>query len=157
GDRRVRVIPLEVRGRALATLRIVTKARTREDELFLDDLARRIVLALDAARREQELRAAVRIRDEFLAVAGHEPKTPLTTLRLYFWSSRKLGESSPVTGEIAERQLSRFERLVDQLLDVTRISSGPLALEREDTDLSSLVGEIAQTLIGIEGTPPLFV
>ncbi|MGZ3416366.1 MAG: sensor histidine kinase [Polyangiales bacterium] len=159
GDRRVRIIPLEVRGRVLATLRVrvAAVAREREGGLLLEELVRRIALALDAAGREQELREAVRVRDEFLAVAGHELKTPLTTLRLYFWSARKLGADSPVTGEIAERQLSRFERLVDQLLDVTRISSGPLALEREETDLSSLVTEIAQTLIRIEGTVPVLV
>jgi signal transduction histidine kinase len=159
GDQRVRVIPLEVRGVPIAILRlrVAAAAREREGQILLDELARRIALALDAARREHDLREAVRVRDEFLAVAGHELKTPLTTLRMYFWSARKLGPNSPVTGEMAERQLARFERLVGQLLDVTRISAGQLRLEREQTDLSALTREIGEALSRVGEATPIVV
>jgi signal transduction histidine kinase len=159
GDQRVRVIPLEASNRKIGILRlrVAARAREREGQLLLDELARRIALALDAARREHDLRQAVRVRDEFLAVAGHELKTPLTTLRMYFWSARRLGANSPVSGEMAERQLDRFDRLVGQLLDVTRITNGQLRLEREETDLGVIAREVSAGLSGMGETATITV
>lgn len=91
--------------------------------------------------------AAVRVRDEFLAVAGHELRTPLAAMLMQVESlQRALARNPdvPVADRLAKVANSgrRLERLVDQLLDVTRITAGRLRLEREVVDLAELVRDV---------------
>lgn len=102
---------------------------------------------VEALRAEAE--QAVRLRDEFLSVASHELKTPLTSLTLKLQSSARLidrsgGAEDSERGavEFMRRQVRRLSDLVNDLLDVSRISSGRLTLELERVNLSELVGEI---------------
>lgn len=110
-----------------------------------EEVARRLA-AETAARRAAE--EAVAIRDEFLSIAGHELKTPLTALLFHAESLSKNAES--LSGrDVCERAAKmvrnsqRLARLVDELLDVSRIAAGRLALEREEIDLSQLVRDMA--------------
>jgi len=104
------------------------------------------------ARAEAE--AAVRLRDEFLVVAAHELKTPLTSLlaSTQLWCRRLNSEPSLEPDiqrwllHIIAEQAQRLNRLVSQLLDVSRIQFGKLVLELQETDLASLVASTA-TLI----------
>jgi signal transduction histidine kinase len=102
----------------------------------------------DAAR---ELSAAVRARDEFISVASHELKTPLTTLTL---TAERLSRPESARSSLDEpsvartvamiaRQLARLNVLVNNLLDVSRISSGRLDLELCEVDLADVVREVA--------------
>ena len=109
-------------------------------------------------RREREsLRSAVgeaaealRARDEIFAIATHEIRTPLTSLRLHAQALiRGLGREPPdlararrAIGEV-ERHAERITALADQLLEVSRIRSGRLELERAPMDLAAAVREIA--------------
>jgi PAS domain S-box-containing protein len=102
--------------------------------------------------REQAARAAaedaVRVRDDFVATAGHELKTPLAALLLHVQSmqrSLKAGRPVDVTDRIDKLARSglRLERLVNQLLDVARIAGGRLGLEPEPLELGALVREVA--------------
>ncbi|AKF08913.1 sensor histidine kinase [Sandaracinus amylolyticus] len=94
-----------------------------------------------AAREAAE--DAIRARDEFLSVASHELRTPLTSMQLVVQALRSAHdrgvEMPPQRAlqllENVERQTRRLARLVDELLDVSRIQAGPLQLEREDVDL----------------------
>jgi signal transduction histidine kinase len=100
----------------------------------------------------EDLARAVRARDEFLAVAGHELKTPLAALVLQIQSLLRIAEKAPDAppARLAERlaksekQIHRLERLVNELLDVSRVSSGRLTLQLDDVDLVALVGEISE-------------
>ena len=108
-------------------------------------------------RRERDsLRAAVgeaaealRARDELFAIATHEIRSPLTSLRLHAQAMiRGLGREPPDLGR-ARRAISEIERhaerittMADQLLDVSRIRSGRLVLEREPVDLARVVREV---------------
>src|SRR5262249_30732031 len=96
--------------------------------------------------RTRELAAAVRVRDEFLSIAGHELKTPLTTLVLQMDSLRRpAAEASPALQEKLEKasaSVRRLTALVDELLDVSRIASGALALQLEGLDLAEVVREV---------------
>jgi signal transduction histidine kinase len=90
------------------------------------------------------LSAAVRARDEFISIASHELRTPLATLKLQLQLlPRRLAEAGfgeqPRWVETAQRQVVRLERLVNDLLDVTRIAAGRLELRIEQVDLSALV------------------
>ena len=95
---------------------------------------------------------AIRLRDEFLAVASHELKTPLTPLSLKLQTLARatqerrgpeLLERLPADLEVMQRQVKRLSTLVGELLDVTLISSGQLRLELEPVDLGALVQEVA--------------
>src|SRR5262249_13101295 len=116
------------------------------------ELAHRVAMAIDNARLYYEAQQAIRVREEFLSIASHELRTPLTPLRLQIHDllerarSAKLLAQPPerVTArlESASRQVDRVTRLVSNLLDVTRIVGGRIALEREPTDLTWVVREV---------------
>src|SRR5207248_5150093 len=100
--------------------------------------------------RERE-RDAIRLRDEFLSIASHELRTPLTPLRLQIQSTLKCldkGETGAADLrprlELALRQTVRIGTLVSGLLEVSRISSGRLTLQREEMDLAESVREVAE-------------
>jgi signal transduction histidine kinase len=103
---------------------------------------------LHAARAAAE--AAVREREEFLSVAAHELKTPITSLRgAAQLALRRLARGAAVdpqqmgrTLELVDRQANRLTHLVNHLLDVARIEAGKLILAPEPTDLGQLVADI---------------
>lgn len=109
---------------------------------------------LERQRAEQEALAAVRVRDEFLSMASHELKTPLTSLKLQLglvWSGMAGAEGELVQKltpklQAMERQLSRLNALNGGLLDVTTLSSGKLRLEPRHTELVALVREAMERL-----------
>ncbi len=108
-----------------------------------------IALTHDVSSRVE----AVRLRDEFLSIASHELKTPLTPLKLQLQNllrqaargtlaTMPVGKTQKII-ENCERQIGRLALLVDDLLDVSRISEGRLTLHREQLDL----GEVVNTVI----------
>lgn len=95
----------------------------------------------------EESKQAVFARDEFLSIASHELRTPLTALKLRLQAvlhSRDLTEKAERRVESAVRQTERLERLIDNLLDVSRITTGHLELELEELDLAEMVQEVAE-------------
>jgi PAS domain S-box-containing protein len=122
---------------ALIVCREITE-RTRAEAVLAETLAR------ERAARD-EAQAAVRIRDEFLAVAAHELRTPLTVLKGYAQLlARQLQgpaldrERLTAAADQLTRQLARFEALNDDLLDVAQLREGRLALRPEAVDLADL-------------------
>jgi PAS domain S-box-containing protein len=121
-----------------------------------EHLARRCSLAVDNSRLYREARAAVSIRDEFLSVAAHELKTPMTSLRGYAQLlGREFDRGDGVNPERARRaadtiqvQSDKLARLVAQLLDVSRLQSGKLAVERREADLAELLHEVVEPARG---------
>ena len=106
----------------------------------------------DLVRANERLAGALRIRDEFLSIASHELKTPLTALQLQLQLAARevasTGRPEPrwLTG--AQRQVRRLDTLVAQLLDVTRIRADRLSLERRDVDLGELASGVADRFSG---------
>ena len=78
---------------------------------------------------------AVAVRDEFFSIASHELNTPLAPLKLHVAMLRRESDPEKVAARAAaiERQVDRLAALVSRLLDVTRMSTGPLALEVEES------------------------
>jgi signal transduction histidine kinase len=148
-------VPLVVRGRVLGALSFFTarsgRRYTAVDLTQLEELARRAALSVENARLYREAQDAIRLRDEFLSIASHELKTPLTPLSLKLQMLAKELRKQPdsalrrsVEDYVATgaRQVKKLSELVSDLLDVTRISGGKLRLEFEDVDLATLVREV---------------
>jgi PAS domain S-box-containing protein len=108
-----------------------------------------IVTDLSERKRNEQAEAAVRMRDEFLAIASHELRTPLSTLVLRLGLLERhaaAADLSQVKSSVtrAQDQTERMRRLVDRLLDVSQLASGRLKLELEDGDLGEVVKEVAE-------------
>jgi signal transduction histidine kinase len=147
------IAPLRARGRTLGLVWLYTCDGLRpaygERELALArELTTRIALALDNTRLYGDAQQAIQLRDEFLSIASHELKTPLTPLKLQIGRLRRepLGESAKEKLDAANRQIDRLTRLVNQLLDVSRITAGRLSLEIESVDLGRVVEEVTLEL-----------
>jgi PAS domain S-box-containing protein len=148
------IVPLVSRGAPTGALTwLVGDARAPLTQAQLElaqDLARRCALAIDNARLYHEARVAVTIRDEFLSVAAHELKTPMTSLRgyaqlLYREFDRPEGANPERTRRAAttiQVQSDKLARLVSQLLDISRLQSGKLMIEPRDADLTTLVQDV---------------
>jgi signal transduction histidine kinase/ActR/RegA family two-component response regulator len=134
------VLPLIDQGATLGTL------------VRLTDVTERRCLEEELLRQAQQLAAADRRKDEFLAMLGHELRNPLAPLRNAVLLLRRLGPPDPHVQrctELIERQVKAMTRLVDDLLDVSRITSGKIKLQRETVDLAAVVAR------GVEMTRPL--
>jgi PAS domain S-box-containing protein len=106
----------------------------------------------DRKRAEEDLREAVRARDEFLSIASHELKTPITPLELQLSSVLGLvrtgrhvhvpAEKLESKLEMAVRQIDRLTSLINNMIDVTRITSGRLTIAQRRVDLRESVGAV---------------
>lgn len=141
-------------------------------DLFLHRVAfEKQVMALEESRREQdfllrqlqstqqELQHSLKMREEFMSMVAHEMRTPLSTLyldvqmRLGQLSKNNLSAFTPeqlhkMLGR-GERQLKSIIRLIEDMLDVSRIKNGKLSISPEDTQLSRLIHRIAEDLAPI--------
>jgi signal transduction histidine kinase len=101
------------------------------------------LVGLVVAAAESERRDALRRREEFLSIASHELKTPLTPLRIGLQLMRDHPQRAPELIGRSLRQLDRLSGLVDSLLDVSRLGRGTMALAPTDVDLADVVREVA--------------
>jgi len=115
---------------------------------MIEDVSERKRAEDERERLIGELEQAVRARDVFLAVASHELRTPLTSLQLGVQTlARRLGRTDVTTErqfDTALRQIARLAALVDELLDVSRLAEGRLALRLEPFELSSVLDELVE-------------
>jgi PAS domain S-box-containing protein len=151
-------VPLQARGDVLGAVAFFSSDPQRRydstDLALAEDLARRAGLALDNARLYREAQRAIRARDEFLSVAAHELKTPLTTMLGFAQILLKHLTPEPWADEpivqralqSIEQQSERLSRLVARLLDIARIEGGRLAVEPVMTDLVPLVRGVVSTM-----------
>jgi signal transduction histidine kinase len=126
------------------------ESRSRALVASNQSLSREMLERLEA---EEALLAADRRKDEFLATLAHELRNPLAPIRNALYLMRSSEEDRETTAEaraVIERQLSQMVRLVDDLLDVSRISTGKLALRRERVELRAVVQN------ALEAVEPLF-
>src|SRR5437879_199796 len=148
-------VPFLSGDRLLGVLQVASVRRRRfsEDELNLLRLAAaRIALGIehtarrDAERRAREsLEASSRAKDEFLAMLGHELRNPLSAVRNAV-ATASLDESRrPRALEIARHQADQLGRLIDDLLDVARITQGRIALRKQRVDLVDVVARAVES------------
>jgi predicted ATPase/signal transduction histidine kinase/tRNA A-37 threonylcarbamoyl transferase component Bud32 len=153
-------VPLLARDRCFGVMTLLATTHRRRygsaDLRLAEELGFRAALALDNARLFAEAKGAIARRDEFLVVASHELNTPLTSLAMQAHLLERLlpryrrAEVAPERIDAAlrvlHRQIARLGRLVDELLDVTRLNAGPLALARAPVDLAALAREVVERM-----------
>jgi signal transduction histidine kinase/CHASE1-domain containing sensor protein len=127
---------------------------TEREEKVVVGLAAQAAVAIDNARLYLRSKEAISVRDEFLSICSHELKTPLTTLKLQTQLNRRKAvkqeglSTQSFIGLLSttERQVDRLSRLVDDMLDVSRIATGRLKITMEAFDLADVVREVAERL-----------
>ncbi len=138
-------VPLIVRGRVSGVLTLMA-ARHRTysppDLETAEELARRAAISLENTRLYRATKDAVRTREEFLAVAAHEIRGPLTSMRLTLDLLRNAEGPTDKLIEIVDRGERRLSRLVDELLDLGRARSGRLEFVFEPVDLAQVVRDV---------------
>ena len=108
-----------------------------------------VVMDISARRQAEEaLREADRRKDEFLAMLSHELRNPLAPIRNAVQLLRHLGPQDTKAEEVRdliERQVDHLVRLVDDLLDVSRIATGKINLQKETVDMAMVVAHAVET------------
>ncbi len=146
------VIPLQARGRTLGTLTLALgpsgRRYTRDDLALARDLAGRAALAIDNARLYRDIQEGDRRKNEFLAMLAHELRNPLAPIRnaVQVLSMLKLQSADlEWANDVIARQVEQMVRLVDDLLDISRITGGKIQLQRESVDVASVVARAVET------------
>jgi signal transduction histidine kinase/CheY-like chemotaxis protein len=145
-------VPLVVSGAALGVLTFATaESGRRYTDADLDtatDLAHRAAVAVENARLYQALQDADRRKDEFLATLAHELRNPLAPIRSSLQILKMPRVDAPTADrsrEMMERQVHHLVRLVDDLLDVSRVMRGKVELRKERVELAAVVARAVET------------
>jgi signal transduction histidine kinase/DNA-binding response OmpR family regulator len=163
------VVPLVIAERALGVLLVGTDGANAgsRDWPALEELASRAAVAFENSQlystlqveiaerlaAQTELQESNRRKDQFLAMLSHELRNPLAPIRNALELIRRIGPPDPKfqwAGDVMDRQLLHLTRLVEELLDVARISQGKITLNKETVDLKAVIAqsiEIAQPFI----------
>jgi signal transduction histidine kinase/DNA-binding response OmpR family regulator len=151
------VAPLVARDNPLGAMVCCRQSARRKFQpteiALMEDLAARAATALDNAQLYQTIRDGERRKDEFLAMLGHELRNPLAAITNAGELTRLLNPKDPTyqeTLEIIRQQASLMKRLVDDLLDVSRITSGRVQLKKSIVSAGEVMARVA------EANGPLF-
>jgi signal transduction histidine kinase len=156
------------RGRTLGAITFVRgdsgRRYHKEDVAVAEELARRAALSIDDARLYAQAKEAVHEREEFLSIASHELRGPLTPLQLQLQMMLRSARAGQVEYlqperlvaklESCERHTKRLGRLIHDLLDVSRINAGRLSLDLVEVELAALLRDTVARVVadGAHGT-----
>jgi signal transduction histidine kinase/CheY-like chemotaxis protein len=150
------IAPLQTSGRSIGTISTSrydpASPFTEDDRTLLEDLADRAALAVENARlheAEREARAraelADRRKDEFIAMLGHELRNPLSPILSALQIMRMRAPDAAVKQRtVIERQVRHLVRLVDDLLDVSRITQGKVVLRKRPLSIADVAAKAAE-------------
>ncbi len=145
-------VPLRSRTGLLGAITFVTAESGRvydaADVRLGEDLARRAEIAIENVTLLEALQQADRRKDEFLATLAHELRNPLAPIRnsLQILKMPRVDAAmAERTREMMERQVQHLVRLVDDLLDVSRVMRGKIVLRKERIELASVVARAVET------------
>ena len=150
--------PMMVDGRLIGTLGFGTRSRSRleDDEIdVLHIVSDQSAMALERARlvaelqtRAEALAEADRRKDEFLAMLAHELRNPLVPIMTGLKTFQMVEPKTPKlqrARDAMERQVRHMVRLVDDLLDVSRVTAGKIELRKDLVDVATIVQQAVQT------------
>ncbi len=151
------LLPLIIRNKIIGILQFTFKVPQKfsgEDKLFINTLAyqcaqafERVIALEDLRKSNRELRNQNRVKDDFISMASHELKTPLTGINLFLdlltkqLKTEKNNKSTIYLERVFE-QVKRLQLLVDDLLDLSRIQKRKLTLHPEEFRLDELIRDL---------------
>jgi signal transduction histidine kinase/DNA-binding response OmpR family regulator len=152
GAQELIVVPLVARGRVLGIMQFVVLGTTRaarpDDMPLIIDVARRAALAVDNALLYEEAQRATRARDDVLAIVSHDLRNPLNTIQmstsfLLDVLAEPGAKDVPLISQlqVMQRATRRANALIQDLLDVSRIDAGTLAVAATAIDASMLLND----------------
>ena len=147
------IVPMRHTAGVLGAISFVTNGAQRRygdaDRALATELARRAAVAVDHARLYHYAQQANRAKDEFLAKLSHELRTPLTAI-LGWARMLRLGIDDSETFNLALETIERSARaqatLIDDILDLSKVASGKIAMESERVDLTNIVNNAVDTV-----------
>jgi len=146
-------VPMKIGNRVIGVITFSSTSTdrhyTKDDVLFAEELARRAALAIDNARHYKASQQAVALRDEFISIASHELKTPLTSLKMYLQVTKKQLEDTGADVRNLDKmntQVNKLTNLIEDLLNVSRFQSGMLAYNDSLFSLNELISEVVDTI-----------
>ena len=143
--------PLLACDRLLGTLSFGSRARREfspEDVEFLQTISHHVAVAYERLRLIEQLRDADRRKDDFLATLAHELRNPLAPIRNAVQILKAKGPEDPTltwSRDVIDRQVHHMARLLEDLLDVSRISREKLELRKERVDIASVIDVAVET------------
>lgn len=150
--RNVMGFPLRARGRELGVLLLGTseaRAPGAADLALAADLAGRTAIALDNGSLYSKVQEADHRKDEFLAMLAHELRNPLAPIRTALAVLRRVASPDPIvrrSEDIIDRQVEQLTRMVDDLLDVSRLTQGKIRLDRVPVELAVVMERAVDTV-----------
>lgn len=145
-------MPLLKQGRLVAILFVHFReahAWTNEELRMIEETGERIWSAVERGKADAALQEASRRKDEFLAMLAHELRNPMSVLRSGLQllnAAGDLDESSTRTVGMMSRQMEHLVRMVDDLLDVSRITQGKIELDMHHVELGTVVGSAVEAM-----------
>ncbi len=151
------IIPLITKNKVIGIISFLSseseKLYSKSDLTMAEEVASRAALAIENARLFSNEQKAVTLRDEFLALASHELKTPITSLGMFLTVLERYSQeendkrSLPVLLKM-RKQIVRMTKLINDLLDISKIQEGQLKFRKEKLAIDNLIKEIVETLQG---------
>jgi PAS domain S-box-containing protein len=143
--------PLVIQGTVVGALSFVaapTRRYTEKDLELAEELARRVALSVQNARLYRGAQEALKARDEFLSIAAHEIRGPLTSIR---FAVQMMHQGMPHDAllkalDVIQREDRRLARFVDELLDLGRIRGSELHFDFEEVDFNEVIQEVTARL-----------
>ena len=158
----VMIVPMKIKGRVSGVISFIScnpqNKFNETDFNFAKDFTNRIGLALENARLYEEVKKDIeerieidRRKDEFISIASHELKTPVTSLKAYTqilqttFDEDKNEKASAMLAKM-DKQIDKLTGLIVDLLDVTKINKGEMVFDFEEIDVNELIMEIAEEI-----------
>lgn len=158
GIKSVFIYPLIVRGQLLGAMVVCAREEEQDLSQYIRDLLERLVqvigIAIDNAllydqlqEANEKLKALDKLKDEFVSLASHELRTPMTAIKSYLWMTLQgdggiLNDKQKLYIERAYSSVDRLIKLVNDMLNISRIESGRLTIEMHKVDINKIVLEV---------------
>lgn len=142
------IMPLKYHSKIFGAITLVSaeskKHFTKNDFNMAEELSRRAVVSIENARAYKKEQQAVQLREEFISVASHELKTPVTSLKVYSQVLKKKLKANNRTNtdkyfNKMNNQIDKLNTLISDLLNVSRLKNGQLEFENKPFDINEVV------------------
>jgi PAS domain S-box-containing protein len=150
-------VPLLAADRVVGAIALIASQGSREfdarDVRLAQELAWRVALALENARLYRAACEASKVRDEVLAIVAHDLRSPLNTIAMQAALLRRRAQpragTEATASDVIQRSAARMTRLIQDLLDVSRMEAGRLSVEGAPLDARQFLAQSVQSLQGL--------